>query len=127
MEELKELVFKFAKIDAEQKRLKKLGDPLKNKIKKYMLQNGLDTFKEGPVTASFKIQERTSMNEDKLVSKLKSLGLFEAIKTVEVPDQAVIEELIYEGKLDPIELDDCIIRKNVEVLRVTGGDKLGES
>lgn len=127
MEELKDLVFKFAKIDAEQKRLKKLGDPLKDKIKKYMNQNGLDTFKEGPVTASFKIHERTSMNEDKLLSKLKSLGLSEAIKTVEVPDQAVIEELIYEGRLDPIELDDCIIRKNVEVLRVTGGDKLGES
>lgn len=120
-------VVTFAVLDAEQKKLKKESDPLKDRIKKYMGDNDLDTFKEGPVTAKYQIQERKSMNEPMLVNKLKALGLDDAIKTVEVPDQAAIEELIYAGELDPADLDECVIRKNVTVLKVTGGDKLGES
>lgn len=124
MEQFKDLVLRFAKMDAEQKYIKKQADPLKDRIKKHMSENDMDTFKDGPVTASFKIQERKTMSEARLLSKLKSLGLESAIKTVEVPDQQAIEDLIYEGALDPSELDDCIDRKYVEVLRVSGGDKL---
>jgi len=124
MEEFKDLVLRFAKMDAEQKYIKKQADPLKDRIKKHMSENDMDTFKDGPVSASFRIQERKTMSEARLLSKLKSLGLESAIKTVEVPDQQAIEDLIYEGALDPSELDDCIDRKYVEVLRVSGGDEL---
>src|SRR6185312_3212090 len=89
----------FAVLDAEQKKLKKESDPLKDRIKDYMGQHELDVYKVGPVTASYSIQERKSMNEPMLVNKLKALGLDEAIKTVEVPDQSAIEELIYAGTL----------------------------
>lgn len=124
MKQLENLVLHFAELDAEQKRLKKEGDPLKDKIKELMSENDMDTFKKGPVTASFRIQERKTMNEARLIQKLESLGLDRAIKTVKAPDQAVIEELIYEGTLDPAELDDCVTRRTVEVLRVQGGEKL---
>lgn len=122
--EFKELVLKFARLDAEQKRLKKQSDPLKDDIKKYMSENDLDTFKEGPVSARYEVQERRTMNESKLVERLKALGFTDAIRTVEVPDENAIEDLIYEGKLSPAELDDCVNIKHITRLTVKGGDKL---
>lgn len=127
MEQLEQLVFHFAELDAEQKRLKKEGDPLKDKIKTIMNEHEMDRFEKGPIQVTFSIQERRTMNEERLLQKLKSLGLTEAIKTVEKPDQQVIEDLIYEGALDPSDLDECIERKQVEVLRVKGGEKLIDS
>lgn len=122
--ELKDVLLKFAQYDAEQKRLKKISEPLKKQIKDYMSENDIEKLEEGPVVAQFQRQERVSTNEEKLVDKLKSLGFDKAIRTVEVPDQEVIEELIYQGELNPAELDDCVIRKEIERLTVKGGDKL---
>lgn len=108
----------YAELDTQEKAIKKQKDPLNKSIKEEMKSKGLSKFEHENIVVDYSVQERTSMNEDRLVMKLKSLGFDEAIKTVEVPDQAVIESLIYEGKLSPIELDDCIEKKRVEVLKV---------
>lgn len=68
--------------------------------------------------AKITIQNRDSFNNDALVKKLKELGLFEAIDTVEVPDMDKIEDLIYNGKLNAANIADCKITKQVETLSV---------
>lgn len=116
-------VEKYVELDAQQKALKKELDPMNKEIKAHMKSNNMKEFKTADFKVSFSVQERTSMNEDALLKKLKALGLTEAIVTVEKPDETVLEKLIYEGKLDASELESCIERKFVEVLKVTGGKK----
>lgn len=123
-EVFREKLKEFAKLDAEMKRIKKEADKLKSDVKDYMGLNDLDEFEDGPVKATYQIQERKNMNEAKLIQKLKDLGLDNAIKKVEAVDQAVVEDLIYDGVLNPKYLDECIERKQVTVLKVKGGDKL---
>lgn len=97
---------------------KKDADKLNKEIKQEMKAGGLKNIDTGKVVATYGVQERTSMNRDKLLKRLKDLGLQEAIKTVEVPNETVVEDLIYKGHLDASKIQDCIEVKEVEVLRI---------
>lgn len=120
---LESMVTKYADLDSQIKTLKKESDPLNKAIKGVMSEQGLSKFEAEGVKVTFQVQERNTTNEDKLLLKLKALGLTEAIKVVEKPDEAVIEQLIYEGKLPAAELASCVETKYIEVLKVTGGKK----
>lgn len=123
MQNFDETIQQYAELDAEAKALKKQLDPMNKDIKSHMKFAGLKKYEVGDIKVSYNVQERTNMNEDALVEKLRGLGLTEAIKTVEKPNEAVIEQLIYEGKLPASELESCIEKKYIEVLKVTGGKK----
>jgi hypothetical protein len=116
---LPELVKSFHEADATEKSAKKKAEPLKAEIKKLMSSASLEEFETDGLVASFSVQERTSTNETKLLNRLKELGLDNAIETVERPNSAVLETLIYDGKLDPATIADCFDTKNVEVLKVS--------
>lgn len=112
-------VIDYVKYDTTAKEMKSKMDPLNKKIKKYMSENKMKNFEAGDVKVSYQLQTRSTMNEDALIGRLKKLGLHEAIKTVEKPDEQVIEQLIFEGKLPASELQSCITTKYVEVLKVS--------
>lgn len=66
-------------------------------------------------------QDRSSFNEEKLLSVAKSLNL-DIIKTREYVDMDALESLIYNGKLskeDMLKLNECKEEKIVKTLKVT--------
>ena len=56
---------------------------------------------------------------DKLIAKLKELGVVSPIKTVEVVDMDELENVIYNGWLDASELTNCKQVKEIPTLKVT--------
>ena len=70
-------------------------------------------------TAKVTTQKRESFIDDKLISKLKELGVTSPIKTVEVVDMDELENVIYNGDLDASKLTDCKQVKEVVVLKVS--------
>ena len=70
-------------------------------------------------TAKLNIQKRESFIEDKLIAKLKELGVVSPIKTVEVVDMDELENVIYNGWLDASELTNCKQVKEIPVLKVS--------
>jgi len=120
---LGEQVKKYFAFDQAEKTAKKDKEPLNKSIKLEMRTSGLKEFNSDGIVADFSTQQRTTMNEAKLLVKLKELGLDNAIETVEKPNQAVVEDLVYNGKLDPAVLAGCIETKEVEVLKVAKAKK----
>lgn len=118
LEMLPEKVKKYYEYDAQEKSIKDQKEPIKDEIKKLMRTADLDKFEVEDLEASYKIQERTKMNEIKLLNRLKELGLTEAIEVVERPNIDKVETLLYDNKLDPALISDCLEIKEIEVLSV---------
>jgi hypothetical protein len=114
---------RYYELDQEEKSAKKQKEPLNTDIKSFMKKTKSGELTVGEVQASFQIQERTSMNEEALVKKLKSLirkdkSLKDLVVKKEVPNMKMVEDLIYNGSLDAQMLESCVEKKHVEVLSV---------
>lgn len=118
MENFGAKVERYVDLDTEAKSIKKEMEPMNKSIKEHMKSNDLKTFESGKVKVMYSVQEKTNMNSAKLILTLKKLGLKEAIKKIEIPDDAKIQELIYEGRLAPSDIGHCVETKYVEVLKV---------
>jgi hypothetical protein len=121
--DINEKAKQYAELDAQIKKLDTIKKPLNSEIKDYMKDNGMDVIQGQGFGVHFGTQERVTMNEAKLLDKVKSLGLTDAIKTVEVVDQSLLEDLVFNGKLNPAEIEDCVERKIVETLTVKKAKK----
>lgn len=118
-----EKVTNYAELDAKVKQLEELKKPLNAEIKAYMKHNDLKEVSAAGIKAVYGKQERVSMNQDKLLDKVKQLGLNHAIKTVEVVDEQVLESMIFNGELNASQIEGCVERKIVETLSIKGGKK----
>jgi hypothetical protein len=118
LDQLPKMMEAYHEADSKEKSAKKVKEPLNKKLKELMSSAELEEFETDELVATFKVQERTSTNETKLLNRLQSLGLTDAIETVQRPNAAVVETMIYDGKLDPNLIADCIDTKFVEVLSV---------
>jgi hypothetical protein len=118
-----EKVTNYAQLDAKTKQLEELKKPLNAEIKEFMKANGLKEVVAGAIKAVFGKQERVSMNQEKLLDKVKQLGLNQAIKTVEVVDEQILESMIFNGELNASEIEECMEKKIVETLSIKGGKK----
>ncbi len=99
--------------------LKSMVDSDNKIIKDKMKELNKTEFETGNgLIAKITIQNRDSLNEEKAILKLKELGITSAIKTKEYLDLEEIENLIYNQKLNPAELEDCQIKKEVVTLSV---------
>lgn len=121
--ELNKLLKQYFQVDITRKEVEQEHKALNGRVKQLMTEGEISNFVGDDFVATCKTQERVKMNEDKLIQRLKDLGHTEAIKMVEAPNQLVIDNLIYEGKLDPVELDRCIDVTKVTVLTVKGAKK----
>jgi hypothetical protein len=124
-EELKilQVIENYGKIDAEYKLLDKEKKALNKKLKAYMQSEEINSLEGRGYVLSYNEQVRTKIKEDEMVQKLKDLGLHQAIKVKEIPDEEMIEKLIYTGEIYPQDLDSCIERKVVPVLKIKKGSE----
>ena len=99
---------------------KKSSEDKNKEIKDIMRELNIQNFEtDNGLTAKITIQNRDKLDEEKTIAKLKELGLTSAIKTKEYLDMDELENLIYNQKLNPAELSDYQIKKEVVTLKVT--------
>jgi len=118
---LENLVASYYVLDTEIKGLTKEKNPLNARIKKEMWESNMETvITDTGVTAKLRTQEQVSLNSEKLLSTLQQMELTQAIKTIQTPDQKVVEDMIYNGELDPNVLESCLEKKYIKVLTIKG-------
>lgn len=99
---------------------KKLTEEENKQIKEVMSNLNKSEFEtDSGIIAKVNIQKRESFVDDKLIAKLKDLGVTTPIKTIEVVDMDELENVIYNGDLDASELSSCKQVKEVAVLKVS--------
>lgn len=113
------LVPEYFEVDEMQKSYKKKRDKLNSKIKSTVTEgiSYIETEK-GNFELNKSIQERTKLDEEQAVKILKELGHEGAVKTVEVPDQEALEDLIFQGLISPEQLASAVQVNKVEVLKI---------
>jgi hypothetical protein len=104
--------------DSIEKAAKKVKEPLNKELKVLFKSAELAEFETDDLLATYGVQERSGTNDAKLLNRLRELGFEKAIETVERPNSAVLETLIYDGTLDPTLIADCFETKEVEVFSV---------
>lgn len=98
---------------------KKIAEEQNSQIKEIMQSNNLTKYVTmNGLVASISKQKRESFIDDKLIAKLKDLGVTSPIKTVEIVDMDELENVIYNHQLDAAELTDCKQVKEVITLKV---------
>lgn len=122
-QQLEANVADYYELEAMIKELTVSRDVLNKSIKETMALHSIKNVTVGDVSANFIVQNRTSLDEPKAIQRLKDLNLPQAIKLVETVNQEAVEKLIYEGQLAPKSLEDCVLTKKVEVLKVSNKKK----
>ena len=99
---------------------KKSVDKHNKQIKEIMKDYNIEEYEtDNGLIAKMNIQKRESFIDEKLIAKLKELGVTTPIKTVEVVDIDELENVIYNGQLNASELTNCKQVKEVITLKVT--------
>lgn len=104
IEELAESYQEFSDIQKKGEAGKKSAS---ESIKAILAKNKLTTVDMDSFKVSLQERVRSSMNEGKLLERLKNLGLTQCIKTVEQIDSDELEKLIYSGDVNPEDIADC--------------------
>lgn len=122
---LDELVPRYAMNKRELDSYKKICDTENAEIKKQMYESGITTYKTGEYTAKYIVSEKTSFNEDKLLSVMKKHNI-NVIRTREYVDMDLLENYLYHldeedeaTKQLMDEIDLCRDVKQVVSLRVS--------
>ena len=119
-ETLQSLIENFYEDKLQLDRFKKETDKENKEIKEIMNELNVDSFETGNgIVAKVSIQNRESFMDDRLIAKLKQLGVTSPIKTVEIVDMDELENVIYNGLLNAAELTDCKQVKQVTTLKVS--------
>jgi hypothetical protein len=79
---------------------------------------GNDKLIEGEYEAFYTYRDISRMDTEKLLALLKRKGYTDEIDTVEVPNQKVVDDLIYSKQLSVEEVAECIISGQSKVLNV---------
>lgn len=124
--ELGTLIKKYYQNKRELDGYKKICEEDKNAIKNVMLSDNLETFKSGDLVASCKTITSESFDDDKLITKLKTVWKEQSgskkcpwVKTIEMPDMEAIENAIYDGLIKPDDLKSCKVKKQQVRLTVS--------
>ena len=100
--------------------LKKETENVNTDIKYLMNKLNKKEFKtDSGLIAKINVQKKESFIDEKLIAKLKELGVVSPIKTIEVVDMDELENVIYNGWLDASELTNCKQTKEVITLKVS--------
>ena len=92
--------------------------PLNESYKRSMSADNQTEFIEDGYKLELKEQDRSKMNNERLVALLKKKGYPTAIEIKLVAKEDVVETLVFEGKITPAELDSCIDKNIIKVLTV---------
>lgn len=128
MSNLNELVARYGKTNAELKVLKTSADADNKEIKSIMSATGLTECEAGGYKAKYSVSKSESFDDEKLLSKLKTLAVNEEQLASEIPglveykpviNMDVLEDAIYNGKISPAELADCKVTKETARLTIS--------
>lgn len=127
-EDLNECILDYIDIDEQIKSLTKQKEILKNKLCAYMDEERVDKVTANTYSISRSVSHRTTVDEGKMVSIVKSWGsgVSGLIKTREYVDTDVLEDVAYKGLITPTELkqlDSC--RKVTEVTTLRTSKRKG--
>lgn len=101
---------------------KKQCDAENTKIKELMKAEGLKDFEVDGIVAKYIIQNKESMNEEKLLTLLKEKGYETVIRTKEYVDMDLLEDALYHDRIDKdtvVEMDKCRESKEIVQLRIS--------
>ena len=104
---LTELIDNYGETKAQLDIVKKDAELMNSEIKKLMTAGSLETVSGSEFKATCKEIKSESFNEDKLLIKLKELGVEGCIKTKEYVDMEELESAIYNGEIEPTKLAEC--------------------
>ena len=112
------LVDKFGDVKTKSDALKKEADGYKDEIKAFLCASDTDEYATDKYRVKYTVAVSRDFNQEKLLAKLKEVGLTECIKTVEVVDMNNLENAIYNKKIDASILADCEIVKETPKLNI---------
>ena len=118
-EQLNELIPQYAFNKGEMDSYKKLCDKDNAAIKALMQEDNLNEYNTETHTAKISVQNRQTMNEDKLLDIVKDMDRFDLIQTKEYVDMDLLEKAIYNGEIKAEELESCMSTKEVVTLKVS--------
>ena len=128
---LDELIPRYGELKSQADSLKKELDVDNATIKELMAQSDSTEYEVDGWVAKYSVQERESLDEQKLLQIIKDAGVQKEglIKTVEILDMEVLEDLLYKDEI-PAEvvanMDSCRSIKEVVTLRVSRKKKKKE-
>lgn len=117
--QLDELIPIYAQNKQELDSYKKLCDKQNSEIKRIMEDNGYDAYSTEHYTAKLSVQHRQTMNEDKLLDVIKSIGRDDLIKTREYVDTDLLERAIYNGEIQAEAFKECVTIKDIPTLKIS--------
>jgi len=101
------------------KTLEKIIDPMDKRIKAALRALGTnDTIEDSGFTFKYGTQNRSTMDDVKLIELLKQKGLTDAIKTIEVSDSEAVTTYLKSNQLTLEELDTCKVPNIIDTLTV---------
>lgn len=120
VEELNKLIPYYSETKSNESFYKKKAEESGKKIKSIFAENEIDEYEAGEVKAKVSIREKNDFNESALISKIKQLKMSKGIiKRKEYVDMEALENAIYKGDINAIDLADCQTKKEVAVLVVS--------
>lgn len=108
---LQDLIERYGNNKTEMDSYKKQVEEDNKAIKEIMASTNIKEAVGGKFIAKLSESVAESFDEEKLLETLHSIGVTECIKTKEYVDMGVLEDLIYNGKVNAAELASCKITK----------------
>lgn len=112
---INDLITNFYEIKREYEDYKKIADDYSGKIKEYMTSHNETQLEVNDLVCTCKIIESESFDDAKLLNKVKQLWHNDTecpwVDTIEVVNMDALESAIYEGQINPAELNDCKVTK----------------
>ena len=108
----------YYELTQEKSQLEKKIKPYNEAFKKFMAKGNMKEFEENGYKLLLTEQDRSTMNDDRLVALLKAKGLTGAIAIKEVPVAEEVEQAVFEGLITPEEFASCMDTKKATVLNV---------
>lgn len=98
--------------------IENLLKPINADLKAKMIAAKCDKKVAGDYELILGTQDKSKVDNDKLVALLKEKKLTKAIKKIEMPDEAMVEKLVNEGKITPEEFKECVVENVVTTLKI---------
>lgn len=134
MEILNQLIGKYSQSKDKEKEVKAELNELGTQLKELLTKNDIQEYEFGGLKISYKPSEKSTVNEEKVITAIKKLAratedkdlkarIKAAVIKVEAIDEHHLETLIYEGTVTPEHIAECYESKTIWTLRLGKASK----
>lgn len=122
--ELTREIIDYYNADQEMKSIKNICEAKKSNIIDSMKNIKLDAISINGIKCTLSERSNKSIDQQKLLEYCKGLNIDGLIKTVEVVDLDMLEDLTYKRQIDPTDIDEFTTKTTSTVLRLSGKPKV---